>query len=80
MKTLRIVKVTKEDGYTKKYFPINLITKIVQHNGLFIHSLTNNPWNYYSGIPYIKVIDATPQEQFLFYINHEKPFVLKEKP
>ena len=80
MKTIRIVKITKDFGQTKTYFPMNLITKIARHkDGLFIYSLTNSPWIYFSEIPYIKVIDATPQEQFLFYLNYEKPFVLEEK-
>lgn len=81
MKTIKIVKIIKGfDNVYEKFFPINLITKTITRNdntqGIF--SVNNFCWNINS-LSCVELKDSTPREQFLFYLNYEKPFVLKEK-
>ena len=77
VKIMRIVKVIKgPDDIYKVYFPINLVTKIIKiGNRSSIFSVNNGPWPVLSSINFTK---TTPREQFLFYINEEKPFVMEE--
>ena len=75
IKTLKIVKVISNDRLSN--FPNNLVTRVAKKmDYAVIFSEHNIGWMYPN--PYIKVIDATPREQFLFYVNNEKPFVLEE--
>lgn len=90
MKTIRIIKIEKvirgPNNAYEKFFPSNLITKIIIYNENTqliytqrIYSINNHSWNLNPLLCFIKVINATPREQFLFYLNHEKPFVLEKK-
>lgn len=78
-KDFGIVKVIDSD-MRDIYFPNNLITIIYEDRNKVkqILSKSGNRWYYYYGMDYIRVINATPREQFLFYLNGEKPFVLEE--
>lgn len=60
-----------------KPFPINLITKIINRENRILdisggHRIYSF-WKYY-----IITREATQKEKFLFYVNNEIPFVLKE--
>lgn len=81
IKIVKIVKIIKKSNNVYgQYFPTNLITKMITHddNIQSIFSINNHSWNPIKLI-HTEFINATSQEQFLFYLNYEKPFVLEEK-
>lgn len=83
MKNDTIVVVTKyiEQDEIKfimtKPFPINLITKIIDRENRIL-DIRGGHRIYSFWKPYITTRKATQKEKFLFYVNNEIPFVLKE--
>jgi len=81
MKNDTIIVITKNNRFKDfsltRTFPINLITKVIKkRNRILDVNEVCRQYSYWRH--YITTREATQKEQFLFYVNNEIPFVLKE--